>query len=99
MDTQQRNTLEQYKPALKLAGKTAGWALLLPALAVYWLFMLVFKLAGATLNRVATSDGWMEDGESDEIEEEINDQMYDSDFDLIEHCNREGGYKYGSTVR
>lgn len=69
MDSQQRNTLEQYKPALKLAGKAAGWAMLLPALAVYWLFMLVFKLAGATFNWVATSDGWTEDDDVDTLED------------------------------
>lgn len=88
MDSQQRNTLEQYKPSLRLAGKATGWAMLLPALAVYWLFMLVFKLAGATLNWVATSDGWTEDDDSDTVD--WNQSQDDSSWCDYERRNKWG---------
>lgn len=95
METQQLKSLEQYKPALKLAGKAAGWTMLLPALAVYWLFMSLFKLAGATLNWVATSGRTESEDDDcwDEREEQIRSEC-ENQFDPVKYWDR-GGFKDG----
>ncbi len=87
MDTQPLSSPKHYIPILILAGKAAGWALLLPALAVYWLFMLLFKLAGATLNWAANSE--KSDVDASECnDDEWNESNHNDDSWWIDYDRR-----------